>query len=112
MDVWTFPDLFLTFRLHRWHRITTALLFDGHSSLERYFIMRLILIFLVMFYSGCAGQPVESAEERRLQAKEYRERFIFFRDECWQRGKRIYIEAKDRPPAAGIPRPGDRYRCI
>lgn len=74
--------------------------------------MRLILIFLFVSCSSCAGQQVDTAKERRLQAKEYRDSFITFRDRCWDRGKLVFIEAKGRPPIAGIPRPGDRYRCI
>ncbi len=74
--------------------------------------MRLILIFLLVYCSGCAGQRIESTDERRLQAQEYRENFIEFRDQCWDRGRRVVIEAKNRPPVAGIPRPGDRYRCM
>lgn len=74
--------------------------------------MRLILVFWFAVCSGCAGQQIETADERRLQAKEYRENFMAFRDQCWDRGKRVFIEAKDRPPTAGIPRPGDRYRCM
>ena len=74
--------------------------------------MRLILVVLLGFCSGCAGQQVETADERRMQAREYRASFIAFRDQCWDRGKRVLIEAKDRPPVAGMPRPGDRYRCM
>lgn len=73
--------------------------------------MRLLLICLIGFHSGCAGQQIETADERRLHAKAYRERFIDFRDQCWDRGGRVFIEAKSRPPVAGIPRPGDRYDC-
>lgn len=74
--------------------------------------MRSLLLVLFVCCGGCAGQQLESADERRLQARDYRERFILFREQCWDRGMRVYIEAKGRPPVAGFPRPGDQYHCI
>jgi hypothetical protein len=62
--------------------------------------------------AGCT-----TLDQGRFDASDYRrvefeEKFRSYKARCLAGGGQIFIDAKQRLPRSGIPRPGDYYSCV
>lgn len=78
----------------------------------RYRPILLALCCIGLLSAGaCAPLSEAQFEARQYRQIEYQNRFLDFRQQCWVRGKRVFIEARGRVGNDRLPAYGDKYFC-
>ena len=61
---------------------------------------------------GCTTMTAAQLEAREYRRIDFEARYLDYRTQCLQAGKRIYIDAGGSLGRDGMPRPGDRFYCL
>ena len=64
-----------------------------------------------LLLSACASLPEDEAAWRAYEKQQHKQRFIAFRNACFDAGGTVIVQASQRLGPDAVPFPGDRYFC-